>query len=201
MAQYAYYHPATCEVLDWIDDAALNVVLPESIVPVNDEQWRSRNQKCWICLTPLSFITTPPPGEFYRLEGDKWVYDPEAFAAALAQAKAQMVEEIKTYRDRLTTDYIVIDDIRFHSDPLSRTQQTTLTRMGQAGTVPAGLMWKTRSSEFIEMTNELAAQFEPVTMAHDTRLFANAQRHIDAVEILEDIQMVQIYDYSDGWQP
>lgn len=201
MTQYAYYHPSTFEVIDWIDDASLNVVLPEPIVPVNDEQWQLRQQKCWVCLAPLSFITTPPPGEFYRLEGNEWVYDPAAFAAALAQAKVQMTEEIKTYRDTLTTVHIVIDGIQFHSDPLSRSQQTTLTHMGKAGIVPAGLMWKTRGGEFIEMTNKLAAQFESVTIDHDMRLFANAQRHIAAVESLEDIQSVQDYDYSDGWQP
>ncbi|MDI5677432.1 hypothetical protein MJL30_37920, partial [Salmonella enterica subsp. enterica serovar Anatum] len=34
-----------------------------------------------------------------------------------------------------------------------------------------------------------------------TRLFANAQRHIAAVEALGDIQEVLDYDYSSGWQP
>ncbi|MDI5675047.1 hypothetical protein MJL30_24835, partial [Salmonella enterica subsp. enterica serovar Anatum] len=33
------------------------------------------------------------------------------------------------------------------------------------------------------------------------RLFANAQRHIAAVEALGDIQEVLDYDYSSGWQP
>ncbi|SUG68553.1 putative cytoplasmic protein [Salmonella enterica subsp. enterica] len=53
----------------------------------------------------------------------------------------------------------------------------------------------------IELTNDIAAQFETVTMDHDMRLFANAQRHIAAVEALEDIEAVLDYDYSTGWQP
>ncbi|MEA6881818.1 hypothetical protein ONJ40_23885, partial [Salmonella enterica subsp. enterica serovar Montevideo] len=47
----------------------------------------------------------------------------------------------------------------------------------------------------------IAAQFETVTMDHDMRLFANAQRHIAAVEALGDIQEVLDYDYSSSWQP
>lgn len=31
MTKYVYYHPSTFEVIDWIDDTSLNVVLPESI--------------------------------------------------------------------------------------------------------------------------------------------------------------------------
>lgn len=62
-------------------------------------------------------------------------------------------------------------------------------------------MWQTKNLGLLELTDEIAAQFESVTMDHDMRLFANAQRHIAAVEALEDIQAVQAYDYSTGWQP
>lgn len=201
MTQYAYYHPSTFEVIDWIDDSLLNIVLPESIVPVNDEQWQLRGKQCWICLAPLSFITTPPPDEFYRLVGDKWIYNPTAFNDALVNAKATVVKNIKTQRDTITADYIVIDGNHFHSDANSRIQQMSLTRMGQAKQVPEGLMWQTKNNGLIALTNDIAAQFEAVTMEHDMRLFANAQRHITAVEALEDIQPVLDYDYFTGWQP
>lgn len=77
----------------------------------------------------------------------------------------------------------------------------SLTRMGQTKQIPAGLMWQTKNNGLIELTNDIAAQFETVTMDHDMRLFANAQRHIVAVEALGDIQEVFDYDYSSGWQP
>lgn len=60
----------------------------------------------------------------------------------------------------------------------------SLTRMGQTKQIPAGLMWQTKNNGLIELTNDIAAQFETVTMDHDMHLFANAQRHIAAVEAL-----------------
>ncbi|EAU0220224.1 DUF4376 domain-containing protein [Salmonella enterica subsp. enterica] len=201
MTQYAYYSPVTFEVIDWIDTASLNVVLPDSVIPVNDEQWKLRDKACWVCLEPLKFITSPPPGEFFRLNGDKWVYDAMLFATALENTKAQVVQAIKARRDEVTADYIVIGDYHFHSDSSSRIQQMSLTKMGQAKQIPKGLMWQTKNLGLLELTNDIAAQFESVTMDHDMRLFANAQQHIAAVEALEDIQAVQEYDYSTGWQP
>ncbi|SUF59289.1 Phage tail fiber assembly [Salmonella enterica] len=115
--------------------------------------------------------------------------------------KKSKIQEIKNRRDEVTADYIIIDGKHFHSDTNSRIQQLSLTRMGQEKQVPAGLMWQTKNNGLIELTNDIAAQFESVTMDHDMRLFANAQRHIAAIEALEDIQAVIDYDYSSGWQP
>lgn len=201
MTQYAYYNPMTFEVIDWIDTSSLNVVLPDSVAAINEEQWQSKSDKCWICLEPLSFITTPPPDNFYRLKGHEWVYDIVLFNLALEGAKTHVIKTIKTYRDSITADYIIIDGNHFHSDANSRIQQMSLTRMGLAKQVPEGLMWQTKNNGLIALTNDIAAQFETVTMDHDMRLFANAQHHILAVEALEDIQAVQDYDYSTGWQP
>ncbi|EFB2831321.1 MULTISPECIES: DUF4376 domain-containing protein [Escherichia] len=201
MARYAYYHPVTFEVIDWIDDSLLNVVLPNSVIPVNDEQWKLKDNICWICLDPFKIITTPPPGDFYILENDKWVYDKTLFTIALENTKAQVTQEIKNRRDEITVDYIIINNHHFHSDTSSRIQQLSLTKMGAEKKIPPGLMWKTKNNGLIELTNEIAAQFESVTMDHDMRLFANAQRHIAAVKALDDIQAVLDYDYSTGWQP
>ncbi|MBJ2766991.1 hypothetical protein JGA46_23290, partial [Salmonella enterica subsp. enterica serovar London] len=138
MTQYAYYHPATFEVIDWIDTSSLNVVLPDSVISIDDEQWRLRDKNCWVCLNPLEFITTPPPGKFYRLQGNEWVYDEALFVSALESVKAQVIQAIKAHRDDVTVDYIVIDGNHFHSDANSRIQQMSLTRMGQAKQIPAG---------------------------------------------------------------
>lgn len=201
MARFAYYHPMTYEVIDWIDTSSLNVVLPDSIVPVDDEQWQLKETQCWLSLDPLEFITIPPPGDFYLLRGNEWIYNEALFSSVLAGVKAQVIQRIKAQRDEFTADYIIIGDNYFHSDANSRIQQMSLTRMGQAKQIPKGLMWQTKNLGLVELTNEIAAQFESITMDHDMRLFANAQRHIAAVEALEDIQAVQEYDYSTGWQP
>ncbi|MEW3381132.1 DUF4376 domain-containing protein [Escherichia coli] len=154
-----------------------------------------------ICLDPFKIITTPPPDNFYILEDDKWVYNKTLFTVALENTKAQVTQEIKNRRDEITVDCIIINNHHFHSDTNSRIQQLSLTKMGAEKKIPPGLMWKTKNNGLIELTNEIAAQFESVTMDHDMRLFANAQHHIAAVEALDDIQAVLDYDYSTGWQP
>lgn len=201
MTRYAYYHPVTFEVIDWIDAASFTVELPDSVIPVDDEQWQLKDKPCWICLDPFKIITTPPPDNFYILEDDKWVYNKTLFTVALENTKAQVTQEIKNRRDEITVDCIIINNHHFHSDTNSRIQQLSLTKMGAEKKIPPGLMWKTKNNGLIELTNEIAAQFESVTMDHDMRLFANAQHHIAAVEALDDIQAVHDYDYSTGWQP
>ena len=201
MTRYAYYHPVTFEVIDWIDAASFTVELPDSVIPVDDEQWQLKDKPCWICLDPFKIITTPPPDNFYILEDDKRVYNKTLFTVALENTKAQVTQEIKNRRDEITVDCIIINNHHFHSDTNSRIQQLSLTKMGAEKKIPPGLMWKTKNNGLIELTNEIAAQFESVTMDHDMRLFANAQHHIAAVEALDDIQAVLDYDYSTGWQP
>lgn len=198
MTRYAYYHPVTFEVIDWIDAASFTVELPDSVIPVDDEQWQLKDKPCWICLDPFKIITTPPPDNFYILEDDKWVYNKTLFTVALENTKAQVTQEIKNRRDEITVDCIIINNHHFHSDTNSRIQQLSLTKMGAEKKIPRGLMWKTKNNGLIELTNEIAAQFESVTMDHDMRLFANAQHHIAAVEALDDIQAVLDYDYSTG---
>lgn len=129
------------------------------------------------------------------------MYNKTLFTVALENTKAQVTQEIKNRRDEITVDCIIINNHHFHSDTNSRIQQLSLTKMGAEKKIPPGLMWKTKNNGLIELTNEIAAQFESVTMDHDMRLFANAQHHIAAVEALDDIQAVLDYDYSTGWQP
>lgn len=143
---------------------------------------------------PESVTTISPANAFDYWNGEGW-------QPSVSDAKHAKIQQIKAHRDTLTADYIIIDGHHFHSDASSRIQQLSLTKMGQAKQVPPGLMWQTKNHGLIELTNEIAAQFETVTLEHDMRLFANAQRHIAAVEALEDIQAVLDYDYTPGWQP
>ncbi|EDT2963597.1 DUF4376 domain-containing protein [Salmonella enterica subsp. enterica] len=204
MSKYAYYDPASLRVLDWMDTELFCYPERTSLIELTEQQWLEHfnlGQYVWVNVKDRAFITNLPPGEFYRLNGNTWVYDAASFAIVLDNAKSRVRQAIKVRRDEVTADYIVIGDYHFHSDANSRIQQMSLTRMGQAQQIPAGLMWQTKNNGLIELTNDIAAQFETVTVDHDMRLFANAQRHIAEVEALEDIQAVIDYDYSSGWQP
>ncbi|EJS1738034.1 DUF4376 domain-containing protein [Escherichia albertii] len=143
---------------------------------------------------PETVTIISPTSTFERWDGEKW-------QPSLDDAKQAIYAEIKNLRDSAIADYIIINAHHFHSDTNSRIQQLSLTKMGAEKQIPPGLMWKTKNNGLIELTNEIAAQFESVTIDHDMRLFANAQRHIAAVEVLGDIQAVLDYDYSTGWQP
>lgn len=145
---------------------------------------------------PLPADVTPlaPNSNFDRWNGDSWQPDIDAVRSA-------KIEEIKDFRDRITTDYIIIDGHHFHSDVSSRIRQLTLTKMGQARQIPSGLMWQTKNHGLVELTNEIAARFESLTIAHDIQLFAIALQHIAAVEVMETVEAIMGYDYSQGWQP
>jgi len=117
----------------------------------------------------------------------------------LDDVKAAKTAAIRKHRDALTEDHIVIDGKHYHSDPKSRIQQMGLARLAATNDIPPGLQWMTKNAGLVTMTNAIALQFEPVTLAHDMALFAAAQAHIDAVEALDTVQAVQDYDFSGGW--
>lgn len=147
-------------------------------------------------------VTSDTIPEGFETNG-KWGWNDKAIVSLVTtdSQRQNKIEEIKSYRDKITADYIIIEAHHFHSDADSRIQQMTLTKMGQAQQIPTGLMWQTKNHGLITLTNEIAAQFETVTMTHDMRLFATAQQHIKAVEALDNVQAIEDYDYSSGWQP
>ncbi|QMB01794.1 DUF4376 domain-containing protein [Escherichia fergusonii] len=161
---------------------------PDDAVEVDDEVF-------------VEFSTSEAPSGKVRVAGEDNLPCWADIIIKVEDVKAEIITKIKALRDLITADYIIIQDNHFHSDTSSRIQQMSLTKMGQAGQVPAGLMWQTKNNGLIPLTNEIAAKFELVTMDHDMRLFATAQRHIAAIEALEDIKEIQDYDYSTGWQP
>lgn len=78
-----------------------------------------------------------PMSKFDRWNGETW-------QPSITDAKAAKIQQIKAHCDTVTADYIIIDGNHFHSDANSRIQQMSLTRMGQAKQIPAGLMWQTK---------------------------------------------------------
>ncbi|HGK4756545.1 TPA: DUF4376 domain-containing protein [Enterobacter cloacae] len=204
MAKYAYYDPKSFIVLDWMNTDLYNYPERQPLIELTEQQWQdysSSNKQTWVNSETLTFITTPPPEDFYILKKGEWVFDEERMLMTLAKIKTDKIQQIKEKRDEIIADFIIIESYFFHSDTNSRIQQLSLTKMGQEKKIPKGLMWQTKNKGLIELTNDIAAQFETVTMDHDMRLFANAQRHIAAVVELENIQAVIDYDYSTGWQP
>lgn len=149
----------------------------------------------------IEFVATEPPAGKVRQAGDDGAPIWADMLICIDDVKAQKIADIKAFRDAITADYIIIDGHHFHSDTNSRIQQLSLTRMGLSKQLSEGVMWKTKNHELIELTNEIAAQFETETMAHDMRLFATAQHHIIAVEMLDNVQAIIDYDYSEGWVP
>lgn len=143
---------------------------------------------------PEGVTAVAPQSQFDVWTENGWVKD-------LAAIKANLVSNIKKYRDQLTSEYIIVDGLHFHSDTNSRIQQLTLARMGKEEKIPAGVMWQTKNSGLIELTNELASKFEDVTIEHDMRLFAHALMHINAVNSLENVDEALAYDITVGWQP
>lgn len=113
----------------------------------------------------------------------------------LQQAKNSQWTAIKAMRDNkvVSGGYKVGDDW-FHSDLLSRSQQTALVIMG--ANIPSGLQWKTMDSTFVEMTQQLAADIFAAAAASDQALFAHAEALRVQVNSASDPYTVDIYS---GW--
>lgn len=82
----------------------------------------------------------------------------------------------------------------FHSDDPSRIQQIALLMLGQS--MPSGIMWKTMSGEFVEMTPTLASQIFSALLVKEQTTFAIAESHKVAMNSSEDPQN---YDFSGNW--
>ncbi len=70
MAKYAYYDPESFIVLDWMDTELYNYPERKHLIEVTAQQWQeyaNTNNRIWVNSETLSFITTPPPGNFYKL--------------------------------------------------------------------------------------------------------------------------------------
>ena len=111
------------------------------------------------------------------------------------EVNAAIWEQIKATRDRKTQHGgYKVGTNWFHSDTFSRTQQIGLTIMGTA--MPAGLMWKTMSGVFVEMTPTLAQQIFAAAGAQDAALFGHAEQLKAQVEAAADPTTV---DINAGW--
>ena len=82
--------------------------------------------------------------------------------------------KIKAIRDeKITNGGHCVDGKWYHSDTISRSQQTGLYLMRE--NVPTGLMWKTMDGSFVEMTPMLTQRIFFAAAGQDSVLFQHAE--------------------------
>lgn len=85
-----------------------------------------------------------------------------------------MWEKIKEERDRRKAGGVLVAGNWFHTDDTSRIQQLGLAMMG--ANVPVGIMWKTMTGTFVEMTQALAGQIFNAVATSDITIFQTAEQ-------------------------
>ena len=154
-----------------------------------------------------TYLEVMPPGVDVHCAGDGSDYDcivwtggnPLPSKAALdilileATKKHQWLE-IKDTRDRYKFGGVKVGENWFHSDDTSRIQQLGLLALG--ANLQAGVMWKTMTGAFVEMTPTLAQQIFLATAVSDLRIFKKAEEK--RLEMLASPNPSQ-YDSTTGW--
>jgi hypothetical protein len=154
----------------------------------------------------LEVISRKYPELQVSTEGDDSVYEnlvaekgilptKEALDAAHIEcAKEDMWLEIKAERDRRKAAGVKVGEHWFHSDDASRIQQIALTMLGAS--MPANLMWKTMTGQFVPMSQTLASEIFQTSIQSDTTIFGIAENHRQQMLGLPD---PRDYDFSGGW--
>lgn len=134
-----------------------------------------------------------------------WVYngniitgltDSEIIENPVFKAEAQVIswKEISSERDRRKSNGVKVGLNWFHSDDTSRIQQIGLVMFG--ANMPAGIMWKTLTGSFVQMSPTLALQIFMAVAASDISIFTIAEQHKSAMLASQNPKE---YDYSLGW--
>lgn len=116
-------------------------------------------------------------------------------APSLAQRQNGVWNSIKNKRDEITQKGgFKVGTKWFHSDTFSRSQHIGMVLMGE--NMPAGIQWKTMDGSFIEMTPTLATQVFAAAAAQDQAIFAAAESHRAAMELVDN---PETYNFEAGW--
>ena len=103
--------------------------------------------------------------------------------------------KIKAIRDeKIANGGHCVEGKWYHSDTVSRSQQTGLYLMG--GNVPVGLMWKTMGGSFVEMTQTLAQKIFFSAAVQDSALFQHSE--VLRQKVKESATPEQV-DIGSGW--
>jgi hypothetical protein len=101
---------------------------------------------------------------------------------------------VKEKRDELQAGGVYVGGYWFNSDPNSRIQQVSLRLLGAA--LPSGIMWKTLSNTFVEMTQQLAEDIFTASVQWDMQIFAVAENYRHQILASSDPTSI---DISTGW--
>lgn len=147
------------------------------------------------------------PSVTYICHGDPHVYEniahvgdvpippkAELDAAALTIAQRRVWLQIQAERDRRTSSGVRVGPNWFHSDQASRIQQLGLVLFG--ANMPPGIMWKTLSGSFVQMTPTLAVQIFQSIAISDQTFFGVAEHKRAEMMALED---PDTYSVLTGW--
>lgn len=158
-------------------------------------------------LTYVGAIARGFPGVRYKATGNGSVYEDIVWGGGnpmpskeeldvyiASQAKVDMWECIKDKRTEVQRGGVKVGAYWFHSDMESKIQQLGLLLFG--ANMPLGIMWKTMSGAFVEMTPQLAQQIFAASAMHDITAFAVAENHKAQMLVSPEPHN---YDYSSGW--
>lgn len=120
-----------------------------------------------------------------KAELDSWI---------LNETKAIVWKQIQAERDRRKANGVYVSSNWFHTDDTSRIQFLGLVMMG--ANMPANIMWKTMSGNFVQMTPTLAVSIFQTIAYQDTVIFAAAEQHKAAMWAAAT---PATYSYSAGW--
>lgn len=120
--------------------------------------------------------------------------DEEIAAKLKEQVIAQQWENIKAERDSRQAKGVKVGEHWFHTDTDSQLKYFGLLMLG--ANVPANLMWKSMSGEFVPMTLQKAQMIFQTVAGMQQNIFAIAEQHRIAMEASTDPTG---YDYTVGW--
>lgn len=112
----------------------------------------------------------------------------------LGDTRILVWKQVQTRRDIRKQGGVKVGNYWFHSDDASRIQQLGLVMFG--ANLPAGIMWKTMSGEFVQMTSTLAQQIFGAIATSDVIVFGVAEQHRANINVSMDPAN---YDYTVGW--
>lgn len=116
----------------------------------------------------------------------------EAYIKTLQESVWVKIKAIR--EEKIINGGHCVDGKWYHSDTVSRSQQTGLYLMGE--NVPVGLMWKTMDGSFVEMTQALAQKIFFAAADQDSALFQHAEALRQQVK--ESATPEQV-DIESGW--
>ena len=114
---------------------------------------------------------------------------------ALDAARTAVWGYIQAERDQRRIAGVKVGDNWYHSDDPSRIQQIALVMMG--ANMPTNIMWKTMQGTFVQMTPQLASTIFQSIIAQDTKIFARAEQHRQAM--ITGGGDPYEYDFAPGW--